>query len=437
VPFNANNAYYSPSVTTNPDGSQIYLYIQEAFPGHDHISLYTNPNNLDGYRSQFSFNSILLSDPNNFLGGPSVFQYNGTYYLTISRSPDAKIFHELDWLTSIDGVHWTTYPFLLSTNSQQIPTVSLQPVVINGTAYFWGFMGFTAGPPQHASGLGAVRAHVNLSDPRGYDYIEIFSLGAWTRVNADGTFAFNPQNLWLSASDPKLFFNGNSWEIWANVPGPRVLCGCTNSSSQSPTGFGDRFFYRAVDTNLLLGPVQAVVQDPLAPVRCLPAGYDNSRTEPLPLFDGQGIELLYSATNDQACRSDFLGQYTVMTRVAPTSLSFYTVTPCRVLDTRNPGYSPLVAAQSFPVGGLCGVPASARSVSFNATVVAPTSNVLVNLNGGDATAPGTNAQYVQAGAVRAGAAVVGLALDGSILVTPTFDSTGQTHFVLDVNGYFQ
>jgi hypothetical protein len=437
VPFNANNAFYGPSLTVSPDGTQIYLFIQAAFPNPDHIRLYTNPNNHDGYRSQFTLNSIILSDPNNFLGGPSVFQYGSKYYMTISRSPDANIFHELDWLTSTDGIHWTTYPFLLSTNSQQIPAVSLQYAVINGTPYFWGLMGFTAGPPQHASGLGAVRAHVNLADPRGYDYIEIFSAGAWTRANADGTFAFNPQNLWLSASDPKLFWNGTYWEIWANVPGPRVRCGCTNASSQNPTGFGDRFFYRAVDTNLLLGPVQAVGQDPLSPVRCLPAGYDNSRTEPLPLFDREGILLLYSATNDQICRSDFFGQYTVMTRVVSPPLSFFTLTPCRVLDTRNPGYAALSGPQSFPVSGLCGVPAGARSVSFNATVVGPTTNVLVSLNGGDATAPGTNAQYVRAGNVRAGASVVELALDGTILVSPTFDTPGQTHFILDVNGYFQ
>ncbi len=232
-----------------------------------------------------------------------------------------------------------------------------------------------------------------------------------------------------------------TWEIWANGIAPRVapLCGCTNATSSNSTGYADRFFYRTVDpASLLMGPAQAVVQDPVSPVRCLPAAYDDSRTEPLPLFDHEGLFILFSATNDQACRSDFFGQWTVMTRVVPKPLSFYTVSPCRVLDTRNPGFSPLTGPpQSFPVGGLCGVPATARSVSLNATVVTPTAGVLVSLNGGDATAPGTNAQYALAGVTHAGATVVELALDGSILVTPTFDSPGQTHFLLDVNGYWQ
>jgi Calx-beta domain len=52
---------------------------------------------------------------------------------------------------------------------------------------------------------------------------------------------------------------------------------------------------------------------------------------------------------------------------------FYTVTPCRILDTRLSG--PGVAANTvynFAVAGLCGVPLTAKSVVVNITAVAPT-----------------------------------------------------------------
>ena len=60
------------------------------------------------------------------------------------------------------------------------------------------------------------------------------------------------------------------------------------------------------------------------------------------------------------------------------SASYFTVAPCRVADTRNPpgpsGGPPLSAntIRSFPVAGICGIPASAAGVAINIAVFAPT-----------------------------------------------------------------
>src|SRR4029078_8310961 len=58
------------------------------------------------------------------------------------------------------------------------------------------------------------------------------------------------------------------------------------------------------------------------------------------------------------------------------TLQFYPLTPCRVLDTRNPAGAlggPAIAggtSRSFPIpSSACGVPATATAYSFNATVV--------------------------------------------------------------------
>jgi Kelch motif len=62
----------------------------------------------------------------------------------------------------------------------------------------------------------------------------------------------------------------------------------------------------------------------------------------------------------------------------PPSANFYTVTPCRLVDTRNPasptGGPALLAGavRSFPVtGGACGLPPTAIAVSVNLTVTQP------------------------------------------------------------------
>jgi hypothetical protein len=57
----------------------------------------------------------------------------------------------------------------------------------------------------------------------------------------------------------------------------------------------------------------------------------------------------------------------------PPPTDFYTVTPCRVFDTRDPSGPTLGApitcgtTRSFAVAGKCGVPSGARAVSLNLT----------------------------------------------------------------------
>ncbi len=125
---------------------------------------------------------------------------------------------------------------------------------------------------------------------------------------------------------------------------------------------------------------------------------------------------------------------------APTT--FHPVTPCRVLDTRNPA-GPLGgpslgggSTRAFTLTGTCGVPAGAVAVSANVTTtnVGAAGSVLVYPNG-IASAPGTSTISTRAGKTRANNAVLYLASDGSVLALN--GTTGSLDLVLDVNGYFQ
>ena len=129
----------------------------------------------------------------------------------------------------------------------------------------------------------------------------------------------------------------------------------------------------------------------------------------------------------------------VLTAAPIAADSFYTVTPCRALDTRTTN-SPIQSNTPtvLPVGGLCGVPVQASSVSFNATLVPLGISVDVGLCPGDLAPPTPTNVVSSQGAIIAAAAVIPLSNDGqgTVEVLANSASSGTTHLLLDVNGYF-
>src|SRR6266540_1615461 len=71
---------------------------------------------------------------------------------------------------------------------------------------------------------------------------------------------------------------------------------------------------------------------------------------------------------------------TVSVASAAGAYQFYSLTPCRIADTRGNGFTgasgpPALSAGSprnFPVLGLCGVPSDAKAAALNVTAVGPT-----------------------------------------------------------------
>jgi hypothetical protein len=125
-----------------------------------------------------------------------------------------------------------------------------------------------------------------------------------------------------------------------------------------------------------------------------------------------------------------------------TSTGFYTVTPCRLVDTRNaagPRGGPSLqanAGRTFPVAGACDIPRNAKAISANLTVVAGPATGSFSLYPGNAFPLGTNNLSFPAGASRAAASILPLATDGSGTVGVTNSSDSNHHLIVDVNGYF-
>jgi hypothetical protein len=116
-----------------------------------------------------------------------------------------------------------------------------------------------------------------------------------------------------------------------------------------------------------------------------------------------------------------------------SSTDFYTVPPCRLVDTR--ASSPLSSGNpgSFPATGACGIPADAVAVAINATVISPTATGNLKLYPSGAVPPQASTVNFAAPANRAGSAIVPLGVKGEVDVLL---SSGTADLVVDVSGYF-
>jgi len=121
---------------------------------------------------------------------------------------------------------------------------------------------------------------------------------------------------------------------------------------------------------------------------------------------------------------------------------FYTLTPCRAADTREPdgpsggpALSPN-ADRSFAFWNRCGVPATARAVSVNLTVTQPAAQGHLTLYPAGPPVPTTSTINYGPGQTRANNAIVTLGPAGDVTVR-CVQSSGTVHAILDVNGYFE
>jgi hypothetical protein len=127
---------------------------------------------------------------------------------------------------------------------------------------------------------------------------------------------------------------------------------------------------------------------------------------------------------------------------APPGAGFYTVSPCRVLDSRQAagpwGGQPLGAGQerALTVAGTCAISATATALSFNVTVTAATAPGHIRVYPPGVPRPGISTLNFAAGHTRANNGVVSLGAGGNLTVYSA-QASGGVHVILDVSGYFE
>lgn len=164
-------------------------------------------------------------------------------------------------------------------------------------------------------------------------------------------------------------------------------------------------------------------------------------------------------TKSRLVRSLFLGAagaiLAVSTASAAGPFQFYSVTPCRIADTRGLGFSGLFGPpalsggqpRSFPITGQCGLPSDAKAVALNVTVVSPTLEGFIKIWPSNQSLPAVSTINFAAGEPAiANGAIVPLALDAQgntiagnqiSVVYGTAVPGGQANLILDVTGFFK
>jgi uncharacterized repeat protein (TIGR01451 family) len=121
---------------------------------------------------------------------------------------------------------------------------------------------------------------------------------------------------------------------------------------------------------------------------------------------------------------------------------YFTVTPCRLADTRNPdgpyGGPSLNggAARTFVAAGQCGVPAGATALSYNITVTQGTADGDLRIYPVGITPPLVSVINYRSSQTRANNGITLLGSGGDFVVKSDQPS-GTLQVIIDVNGYFR
>ncbi|HVT59281.1 MAG TPA: VCBS repeat-containing protein [Thermoanaerobaculia bacterium] len=125
-----------------------------------------------------------------------------------------------------------------------------------------------------------------------------------------------------------------------------------------------------------------------------------------------------------------------------SAANFFTVQPCRVVDTRNapgPYGGPALAnnvLRDFVIGGKCGIPATAKAVSANVTVLNSTNSGDLRFGPG-CRPPSASTTVWVGGETRGTEAAFALDAKGVATLHALVAGNGTVHVLVDVNGYYQ
>ncbi len=119
--------------------------------------------------------------------------------------------------------------------------------------------------------------------------------------------------------------------------------------------------------------------------------------------------------------------------------TYFTLTPCRAVDTRVGSPLQHGVTQAFPLHGVCGIPASAKNVVLNVTVTGQTGGGNLTVYASDVSAPPFSTMSFNASPARALFVITTLSDDtaGEISILPSVAGSGTVHVLIDVMGYFE
>ena len=283
----------------------------------------------------------------------------------------------------------------------------------------------------NATGVNGDQAN-NSANEAGASYVFVRSAGAWS------------QQAYLKASntDEGDFFGGS-----VAISGDTLVVGAYGESSNATGVDGDQ----ANNSALLAGAAYVFMRS--AGVWSQQAYLKASNTGAGDLFGLSvaiaGDTLVVGASGEDSNATGVNGDQannsvssSGAAYVFVDRTGYYTLPPCRLVDTRladGPLGGPALAAhvaRDFVLAGTCGVPATAVAVVLTVTAVGSTAagRLQIYPTGSTPLADGGIVHY-RAGVTRAGNGILALGAGGAVSALAE-QPTGTVHLVLDVTGYF-
>lgn len=283
---------------------------------------------------------------------------------------------------------------------------------------------------------------------------------AWSAALAQ-----SPTHSWYSASQstatarglvspPFNVVSGSTLTFWHTYAFEGSLASCYDGGTLEISTDGGTTWSvlpdAAFQSGGFTGTANSCCSNPIAGKRAWCSGVLGPMTKvtvDLSSFAGQTVRLRWQEGDDYSIQITgwFVDSVTVLApplacrSTPPAPHDFYTLTPCRLIDTRiaAPALQP-GAKRVFVLTGACGVPTTAKAVSLNLTAVQPAAPGYLTLIPGDlASVPFASTINFGAGQTRANNAIVELASDGTGGILVYNGSSGTVHLILDVNGYFE
>ena len=266
-----------------------------------------------------------------------------------------------------------------------------------------------------------------------------------TRIDVGALSGGTVRFRWRLALDNGFLVPGVAWyidDVEVTSLGPPPVCTVDPPpvavDDLATTGEGEAETI-AVLANDLNGPLalQSVTQ-PAAGTGSVTANPDDTVTyTPPPCFHGTAV---FTYTAENTAGTD-VGQVSVT--VTPDGAAcFFTVTPCRVLDTRNGDQGGALASnaeRTLQIGGNCAVPVDVSAVSANVTVTGPTNAGHLSFYPVSGPPPGQSTINFGPGQTRSNNAILQLDAAGQVQARPfILDAPGpdEVQVILDVNGFF-
>jgi len=127
---------------------------------------------------------------------------------------------------------------------------------------------------------------------------------------------------------------------------------------------------------------------------------------------------------------------------AAAGQDYFTVAPCRVVDTRGgaPIGGPALQGQetrTLAVAGNCDIPSTAKAVSINLAVTQPTATGNVRLFPSGQAVPTVSSINYAAAQTRGNNAIIPLNASGEMAAFVAQPAGTTVHLIIDVNGYFE